>query len=89
MTPQIHTESGFGIWRPSEPFKTELQGKTKLCIELRCPYLGCRGSFIVHKARWEHDTHQLTRPCPYCFRTSYLPDADTRAHARGLEVTLP
>lgn len=86
--PKPTTPSGFGIWRPSEPFKAELQGKDKTCVELRCPYQECRGSFIVQLPRWAHETGQLTRPCPYCFRSSYLPDADVRAHARGLEVEL-
>jgi hypothetical protein len=82
------TPTGFGIWRPSEPFKTELRRQEKTCVELRCPYEECRGSFIVQWARWNHETGQLTRACPYCHRTSYLPDADKRAHARGLEVEL-
>lgn len=81
-----------GIWRPSEPFKIELQGQEKICVELRCPYVGCRGSFIVHKKRWETSFPNqtiLTRPCPYCFRSSYFPDAEERANVKGLKVVIP
>jgi hypothetical protein len=82
------TDGGLGIWRPSEPFVTDLAGRERECVELKCPYSGCRASFIVHAKHWSRDTGQLTRPCPYCFRTSYLPNASELAHARGLEVTL-
>ncbi len=82
------TDGSFGIWRPSEPFITDLAGKERECVELRCPYPECRGSFIVHAKFWSRDTGQLTRPCPYCFRSSYVPHAESLAHARGLELTL-
>jgi hypothetical protein len=47
---------------------------------------------IVEKTRWltreEGANNGLTRPCPYCFRASYMPDAVAWAHKRGWDLKL-
>jgi hypothetical protein len=69
-----------GSWSYDERFKTELGGRERLCVELTCPHEECGRSFIValndHKQC--QDGGVLTRPCPYCFRASYVPTAAAR-----------
>lgn len=46
-------------------------------FEVACPRKSCGGMFIIEIARWEGDNNGAvkvrTRPCPYCFRVSWLP----------------
>lgn len=81
----IAEQRGMGVWVANEEFKTELMGRERLCLELRCPYEGCRKPFIVDKKTWYNSkvSSVLTRPCPYCFRTAWLDDYQARVVAEG------
>jgi hypothetical protein len=78
------------IWEIVETFNSEIRGRERSCLELRCAY--CQGDMIVEKRRWftreEGKNNGLTRPCPYCFRASYMPDAKAYAHKQGWDLTL-
>lgn len=56
-----------------EEFKSDIRGKERLCIEVKC--LRCDGHFILEAKNWLNLplAYNLTRPCPYCFKASYLP----------------
>lgn len=42
-------------------------------IELQCPRKGC-GEIFIARRKGFGKLDSLTRPCPYCFRTSVLPE---------------
>lgn len=77
------------VWKIVETFKSEIRGRERSCLELRCAY--CLNDMIVEERRWykrDERNSGLTRPCPYCFRASYMPDAVAYAHKKGWDISL-
>lgn len=78
------------VWDVLEEYRQEIRGKDRACLELECPY--CNRHTIVEKRLWfkrdEGHNNGLTRPCPYCFRASYMPDAEAYAHKQGWDLAL-
>jgi hypothetical protein len=85
----IRSHRRMPVWQVVEEFRQELRGKERSCLELRCEY--CSRDVIVEKTPWYKRTDQnngLTRPCPYCFRASYMPDAEAQAAKQGWDLSL-
>jgi hypothetical protein len=77
------------IWEIIADFNSEIRGRERSCLELRCAY--CSNDMIVEERRWykrDEKNNGLTRPCPYCFRSSYMPDAEAHAHKQGWDLNL-
>jgi hypothetical protein len=77
------------VWEVVEEFRSEIRGRERSCLELRCAY--CLKDMIVEKVGWykrDEPNNGLTRPCPYCFRASYMPDAEAHAHKQGWDFNL-
>lgn len=75
MSRNLETLDG-SHWHEFEPldtFKGDIRGKERLCLEIKCPR--CEACFIIEDALWSKLplAYNLTRPCPYCWRASYLP----------------
>lgn len=39
---------------------------------LRCPKRACKGEFTVNREKFKMEKYRA-RPCPYCFKCSYVP----------------
>jgi hypothetical protein len=77
------------VWEIRDDFKLELRGRERAALELQCAY--CDGVFVVEKRtwlKWSGTGSMLTRCCPYCFRTQWLPTASAEAAKLGLEVRI-
>lgn len=77
------------IWEIIDTFKAEIRGRERSCLELRCAY--CSADTVVEERRWykrDETNNGLTRPCPYCFKASYMPDAEAHAHKQGWDLNL-
>jgi hypothetical protein len=87
----VRSRNRMPVWEiVGDQFNAEIRGRERVCYELRCEY--CSADMIVEKTRWltreEGANNGLTRPCPYCFRASYMPDAVAWAHKRGWDLKL-
>lgn len=47
--------------------------ETKRGLGVTCPRPDCGGKFIVQGDKWMQDKEFKSRPCPYCWRISFLP----------------
>lgn len=50
-----------------------IQGVPMPMLVVNCP--NCQGSFLVGPKRWVK-APETTRPCPYCFKCSEVPNGD-------------